>query len=390
MSLNLYKSTWKRVRFGDVATASKEKVDPESGEVDRYVAGEHMDSDDLRIHRWGDVGDGYLGPAFHRRFHPGQVLYGSRRTYLRKVAVAEFGGVTANTTFVVETKDQVVLAQEFLPFIMTSEPFHTFSVSESKGSVNPYVNWSDLAKYEFDLPPLDTQKRLADLLWAVEREVKANTGMADALRQTAVSKIFDSVGQTHVAAVPLSSLVKEGARITYGIVQAGPHIEDGVPYIRVSDMTEGQLTLDGMLRTSPAIAAKFQRSTVRYGDLVVALRGRTGLTQSVPPELDGANLTQGTARVAIDECRVRPGFVRLLMNSAWMDAQVRRHAKGSTFSELTLSALGRLNIPRLERSAEDDLVAKIEAIEASVANTEVRHQKALEFRAASLSEIFGG
>ena len=68
--------------------------------VDRYIAGEHMDTDDLQIDRWGEVGDGYLGPAFHRKFEAGQILYGSRRTYLRKVAVAEFDGVTANTTYV--------------------------------------------------------------------------------------------------------------------------------------------------------------------------------------------------------------------------------------------------------------------------------------------------
>ncbi len=169
LGLNLDKSTWTRVRFGDVAQASKEKVDPTLGEIERYVAGEHMDSDDLKIHRWGEVGEGYLGPAFHRRFRQGQVLYGSRRTYLRKVAVAEFEGVCANTTFVVESKDNDVLLQEFLPFVMSSESFHRFAIQESKGSVNPYVNWSDIARYEFSLPPLDEQKRLADLLWSLER-----------------------------------------------------------------------------------------------------------------------------------------------------------------------------------------------------------------------------
>lgn len=169
MSLELDKSAWKRVKLGEVVAASKEKVDPSDGSVDRFIAGEHMDTDDLKIHRWGDPSEVDLGPAFHRRFRPGQVLYGSRRTYLRKVAVADFDGVCANTTFVVESKDPGVLLQEFLPFVMTSEPFHAFAIAESKGSVNPYVNWSDIARYELDLPPLDEQRRIADLLWAVER-----------------------------------------------------------------------------------------------------------------------------------------------------------------------------------------------------------------------------
>lgn len=169
MSLQLDKSGWKRVSLGEIAAASKERVDPTDGSVNRFVAGEHMDTDDLKIHRWGDPAEIDLGPAFHRRFRVGQVLYGSRRTYLRKVAVADFDGVCANTTFVVETRDRAILLQEFLPFVMSSELFHAFAIAESKGSVNPYVNWSDIERYEFDLPAIDEQKRIADLLWAVER-----------------------------------------------------------------------------------------------------------------------------------------------------------------------------------------------------------------------------
>lgn len=80
------KQGWRQVKFGDVVRQVKERVDPETSGLERYVAGDHMDTDDLRIRRWGEIGSGYLGPAFHMRFRPGQVLYGSRRTYLRKVA----------------------------------------------------------------------------------------------------------------------------------------------------------------------------------------------------------------------------------------------------------------------------------------------------------------
>lgn len=184
MTLNLDKTEWKRVTMGEVAAASKEKVDPSDGTVERFIAGEHMNTDDLQIHRWGDVGEVDLGPAFHRRFRSGQVLYGSRRTYLRKVAVAEFDGVCSNTTFAVETKDEGALLQEFLPFIMTAEPFHAFAIAESKGSVNPYVNWSDIDRYEFDLPPVGEQKRIAGLFWALERHVLAMNSERDAASVT--------------------------------------------------------------------------------------------------------------------------------------------------------------------------------------------------------------
>ena len=95
---------WCLVKFGDLVRKLNNQVDPESSGISRYVAGEHMDTDNLSITRWGVVGDGYLGPAFKMRFQPGQILYGSRRTYLRKVAMADFEGICANTTFVLESK----------------------------------------------------------------------------------------------------------------------------------------------------------------------------------------------------------------------------------------------------------------------------------------------
>lgn len=160
------KPGWQLVRFGDVVRQVKDKIDPEKSGLERYVAGEHMDTDDLKIRRWGEIGSGYLGPAFHMRFKPGQVLYGSRRTYLRKVAVPDFEGICANTTFVLESKNPKVLLPELLPFIMQTERFHEHSIKQSRGSVNPYVNFSDIDWFEFALPAIEEQKRITRILQA--------------------------------------------------------------------------------------------------------------------------------------------------------------------------------------------------------------------------------
>ncbi|MBF0546686.1 MAG: N-6 DNA methylase [Candidatus Riflebacteria bacterium] len=168
----LNRDKWAKVRFGDVVKQLKEETDPVNDGVERYVAGEHMNTCDVHIRNWGLVGDGYLGPAFIRRFKKGQVLYGSRRTYLKKVALAEWDGVTANTTFVLEAVESKLL-QSLLPWIMLSDRFTQHSIRESKGSTNPYINFPDIAKYEFSLPPLDQQRRIAEILWAVEDVIEA-------------------------------------------------------------------------------------------------------------------------------------------------------------------------------------------------------------------------
>lgn len=165
--------SWHPVKFGDVVRHCKESVDRDNNPFERYVEGGHMDSERLQIRRWGEFGDDYVGPAFHRIFRKGQVLYGSRRTYLKKVAVADFDGITANTTFVCETKDQKVFLQELLPFLMLTEAFTRHSIKESKGSTNPYINWPDIAKFEFLLPPVEDQKRIANILLAADQLIES-------------------------------------------------------------------------------------------------------------------------------------------------------------------------------------------------------------------------
>ena len=158
-----------RVKFGDIVKDVKVNVDRQNNPYEFYIAGDHMDSEDLTIHRKGRFATDDVGPAFVRIFKPGQVLYGSRRTYLKKIAVADFSGICANTTFVFESKDKTIFEQRLLPFIMLSDSFTSWSISKSKGSTNPYVLFSDLADYEFDLPSLEEQKVLADKLWAAYR-----------------------------------------------------------------------------------------------------------------------------------------------------------------------------------------------------------------------------
>lgn len=157
------------VKFGDIVRDVKINVDRANNPYEHYVAGDHMDSEDLTIHRYGSFETDDVGPAFTRIFKPGQILYGSRRTYLKKVAVADFEGICANTTFVLESKDEALFDNRLLPFIMLSDAFTRWSIAHSKGSTNPYVLFSDLADYEFDLPPLAEQKVLADKLWAAYR-----------------------------------------------------------------------------------------------------------------------------------------------------------------------------------------------------------------------------
>lgn len=174
---------YKTVKFGDVAKKVNKTVNLETTTLDKYVGGEHMNTDDLRIKEWGVLGDDYLGPAFNKEFKAGQILYGSRRTYLKKVAIPDFDGICSNTTFVIEPTGKDILP-ELVPFVMHSQAFTDHSIRESKGSTNPYINWKDIAKYEFSVPAdMERQREIAEVLCEAESAFIKNSQLLSVAEQ---------------------------------------------------------------------------------------------------------------------------------------------------------------------------------------------------------------
>lgn len=164
------KPGWKCVKFGDVVRLSKDRAaNPEAEGIERYVGLEHIDPDDLRIRRWGLVAEGI---TFTSRFKPGQVLFGKRRAYQRKVAVADFEGVCSGDIYVFESANSKILLPELLPFICQTDRFFDHAVGTSAGSLSPRTNWTSLANFEFALPPLQEQRKIKNALLIFEKNIE--------------------------------------------------------------------------------------------------------------------------------------------------------------------------------------------------------------------------
>jgi type I restriction enzyme, S subunit len=327
------RASWTTVTFGDVVRQVKDKVDPEESGLERYVAGEHMDTGDLRIRRWGEIGDGYLGPAFHMRFKPGHVLYGSRRTYLRKVAVAQFEGITANTTYVLEPKDPKVLLPALLPFIMQTDAFNQHSVRESKGSVNPYVNFSDLAWYKFSLPPVEDQHRIARLLMSQDRMLNA----LEELRRTlddahgAYLEQFLMAEQANLALRPVGDLLTEQPR--NGLSPKTTSSETGLRTVSIGAISRGRFDPEGEIKYADITREAAASFLVKVGDIFVVrgngnryLTGKAGLAEADYSDLIYPDLL---IRLRFDESRILRRFALAQWNLPSVHVRLIARAKSS-------------------------------------------------------------
>ena len=138
----------------------------------------------------------------------------------------------------------------------------------------------------------------------------------------------------------LKQVVDQNRQVTYGIVQAGPNVKEGVYYIRPADMTEetGVKNYENLLKTSPEIAASYERSKIKAGDIICSIGPSFGKLMITPEYLDGANLTQGTARVAISS-EYNTGYFFWALRSTCSFQQWESSVGGATFRALNLGPL---------------------------------------------------
>ncbi|MGW5291702.1 restriction endonuclease subunit S [Streptomyces bacillaris] len=215
------------------------------------------------------------------------------------------------------------------------------------------------------LPPLEEQQRITAVLDQVDN-LRAKRRKAIALLGDLIQSMLIHMFQFEdFPKEPLSEVVRKGTIVTYGIVQAGDEFDGGVPYIRTGDLKDGEIITDGLRHTDPSIAAKFVRSRVAAGDIVMSIRATVGNTALVPAELDGANLTQGTARIAPGD-KVTPEYLLAYLRSREAQSWIQRQVKGATFREITLAKLRELEVPLPSFAQQLDFSQRVKAVEAQL------------------------
>lgn len=185
---------WKRYRFDQMAENIRESVMPTPEDSEDYIGLEHMDSGSLHIRRWGSKAD-LIGQKL--RMRKGDILFARRNAYLRRVAIAPHDGLFSAHGMILRARKEVVL-QNFLPFLMMSDRFMERAEKISVGSLSPTINWSTLKHEEFDLPPLEQQRKISAVLGAAEDAMQAWIAVCRS--------------QTESAAVVASTLTMRGTR----------------------------------------------------------------------------------------------------------------------------------------------------------------------------------
>ncbi|MEU8849010.1 restriction endonuclease subunit S [Streptomyces sp. NPDC048564] len=223
---------------------------------------EHLDRSSLLVSGWDESG---AASSFTRAFKPGHTLFGKRRAYQRKSGFVDFEGVCSGDVLVFEPQAGCMLP-DYLPLVVRSEGFHQIALKTSVGSLSPRTNWKALAEYEFLLPSLSEQRRIADLLWSFERTARAKATALEAARKaelTALAELYDEPEW------PVRR-VDEAGEVQLGMKRE-PKVHQGAdlrPYLRVANVGDDELFLDDVLEMNFASSA-FAKYALRPKDVLL-------------------------------------------------------------------------------------------------------------------------
>ena len=221
----------------------RESLTKSDVQVDRSVGLEHIEPGDLHIRTWDELDE---SSSFTKVFREGHVLFGRRRAYLKKAALADFNGVCSGDITVISANED--LLPSLLPFVVSSDRFFAFAVEHSAGGLSPRVKWKDLANYEFLLPPKDQQAEIAELLWALDESLQQHSFLEkciQSLRQASAKEVGKFAFRKWQDELPANWTLKTIGQI--GQVQAGTtplrrnpeFYNDGdIPWVKTLDLTD--------------------------------------------------------------------------------------------------------------------------------------------------------
>ncbi|WP_017361186.1 restriction endonuclease subunit S [Ectopseudomonas mendocina] len=339
---------WQMVKFGDIAKHISKRVEPSETDLDIYVGLEHLDPDSLKIKRYGVPSDVAGQKLLVKK---GQIIFGKRRAYQRKVAVADWDCICSAHAMVLEANSERVVP-EFLPFFMQSDAFMNRAVAVSEGSLSPTIKWKILAEQKFTIPAKSRQKKILSILNSAQRVNVSSEKAIRALERLeeviAISWFSPLVNQYSYK--PLAYFAdKEGLQTgPFGSqLHAKEYSNDGIPILMPKDLGFGEIDSSRAAKVPEHVASRLIRHRLIEGDFIFGRRGDVGRFGYVDQGTQGALCGTGCLRFRPKNKELN-GFFNALFRSEFARAWLKSNAVGMTMLNLNTKILGDLPVPILD------------------------------------------
>lgn len=330
------------VKFGDICREVKLTTkDPIGDGYERYIGLEHLDSGSLKIKRWGMIAED--NPSFTRVFKKGHILFGKRRPYLKKAAIAEFDGICSGDIIVMESEINSPYV-DLLPYIVQSDVMWEWAIKTSSGSLSPRTKFKELVTLPLSLPLEKDMAKKLEVLSKIDSLLNETRDTALTCMTTA-NLLFERMylsGKNDWKRVFLGDCLI--GRPTYGATERGHEYSEGyVRYIRVTDINDdGTLSSDDPKWVPKSV---FEKNAVDEDDFLFARSGNTvGKTLLYRKNMGDAAYAGYLIKVVLNANILLPEFLDVFTKSNIYWQWLRSSARGGAQPNINAKQIEKMPI----------------------------------------------
>ncbi|MDP5201229.1 restriction endonuclease subunit S [Flavobacterium sp. DG2-3] len=388
--MNIDKSNWALVKFGDVVFEPKENMKDASAEGILHVVGlEHIDSGDIHLRKSASIED---STTFTKKFKKFDVLFGRRRAYLKKAAQASFDGICSGDITVFRAKENVL--PEILPFIVNNDNFFDYAVKHSAGGLSPRVKFRDLEEYKFLLPSKEEQKEIAKLLWAMDEVIEKEKENRDKYNIFYQRYLFDTVSGK-VSKNRWREYVFGELGNTFGGL-TGKTKDDfgiGAPFVTYMNVFSNTKINPNQVEYVKIDKGENQNE-LRYGDILLTGSSETphevGMSSVVLDNLKGFYLNSFCFGFRLHDFKtLLPEYARYLMRGNEVRTFMSLRAQGSTRFNLSKTIVRtklKVRLPKINEQKE--IVLKLEKFEDNLISFQIKIESSQSLQKSIINQIF--
>ena len=330
-----------KYKFEDIIHNVTAKKKPTEEDKYSYIALEHIDSENLNITRWGSD----VAPSGEKIvIKKGDVLFGKRRAYQKKVAISPIDGIFSAHGMAFRPKEDVI-CKEFLPFFISSDTFLNEAIRISVGGLSPTINWKDIKELKFDLPPIEEQKRLSEKLWAAYEVKQSYINMIAATDEMVKSQFIEMFKDTKRER--LGDFCTTHARIGWQKLTRAEFLDMGDYYLITGwdIMDDHTVDFSKCKYVSKERYEQDPKLIMREDDVLLTKDGTLGKVAIVRGLDKPATLNGHIFVIRSKDGRIIPEFLIGLFTSNEFICQLNDNKVGSTIAGITQKSLLEFQIP---------------------------------------------
>ena len=253
------------------------------------------------------------------------------KTYLHNEGKMVFAGYLIRY----KLNKNIVLPQFAFAYTHTND-YYVWVEKTKKIGAQPNISATQYDEMPIPTPPLSEQKAFVSIA------EQADKSKFDGFK----SQFLEMFGEeAKWKIMPLKDIVHVDCPISYGIVQPGDDLEDGISIVRPVDMTSDlYIGKDGLKKTSKAISESYRRTILRGDEILLCVRGTTGLVNLAKSELAGCNVTRGITPLYFKD-NINPRYVYCVLTSPKAQQYIADHTHGSTLKGINMEDVRNLPIP---------------------------------------------